>query len=130
MLGELSVFASCASANLLSLQFNRRFFTQVYYFTATVPISQILCRFLYLSQLFNQYTQMSVSSKYFITLPVDLQIHSDENRYHLLSLLGFFHPPIYHYVSPLCSIYVHNGHYNCKITMPIAGRVKIVKLNP
>ena len=33
------------------------------------------------------------------------------------------------YVSPLCSIYVQNEHYRYKITLSIAGRVKIVKLN-
>ncbi len=33
------------------------------------------------------------------------------------------------YVSPLCSIYVKNEHYRYKITLSIAGRIKIVKLN-
>jgi type II secretory pathway pseudopilin PulG len=32
------------------------------------------------------------------------------------------------YVSPLCSIYVQNEHYGYKITLSIAGRIKVVRL--
>ena len=32
------------------------------------------------------------------------------------------------YVSPLCSIYLKNEHYRYKITLSIAGRVKVIEV--
>ncbi len=32
------------------------------------------------------------------------------------------------YVSPLCTIYVQNEHYHYKITLSIAGRIKVAKI--
>lgn len=32
------------------------------------------------------------------------------------------------FASPLCSIYVENGHYRYKITLSIAGRIKAAKI--
>ncbi len=60
--------------------------------------------------------------KTFMHFDVDDNVSLSINSSPVFSPSGF--------ASPLCSIYVENRHYRYKITLSIAGRIKVVRLNP
>jgi Tfp pilus assembly protein FimT len=56
----------------------------------------------------------------FLPFEVDEKVSLSINSSPIFSSTG--------YVSPLCSIYVQNEHYRYKITLSIAGRVKVIEV--